>query len=209
MKKTSKTTITTVDTYKLTPDINYVIEYVDGVENYRVLKYVGEKLNGYPLSPVYGADLSILQKTNPFWGTNCWVEDILPNPEDIDMSKIIYCQTATHLFYDINKEPIPSVFKGDYIDAKLNNKYYDLVKLREHLLKKPNVVSVSEILNIPYYNCDDDCTKYIDVLVLADREILKKGSSNHSQKNKIFGAPWEKDGEDYLNIKQFLIRTEY
>jgi len=209
MKKTTKTTIIKVDTYKLTQDINYIIEYVDGVESYRILKYVGKKLNGYPLSPVYGVDLSILQKTNPFWDTNCWVEEILPKPEDIDISKIIYCQTATHLFYDLNKEPIASVFKGDYIEAKLNNKYYDLEKLRKHLLKKPNVVSVSEILNIPYYNSDGGCTKYIEVLVFADSEILKKGSYDHSQKNKIFGVPWEKDGEDYLNIKQFLIRSEY
>jgi hypothetical protein len=209
MEKTTKTTIITVDTYKLTPDINYVIEYVDGVENYRDLKYVGEKLNGYPLSPLYDVDLSVLQKTNPFWIMDEWFKFILPNPEDIDLSKIIYCQAGTHLFYDLNKEPISCVFKGCYIEAKLSNKYYDLLKLREHLLKHPKVVYVSDILNIPYYNCDHDTTKYLKVFVLADREIIKKGVSDHSYNHKIFGFPWEKDDEDYLDIKQFVIRNQY
>lgn len=206
--KTTKTTITTVDTYHLTDEIKYVIEFVNNKVKSRTLKYAGKKIGGYPIYPLYDVNISLLQKTNPYWdsavGDDWFKCENLPKPENIDLSKIIFCQPSTYLFYDINKEPLPLVFFGGY-GANLTNKYYDLVNLREHLIKNPKIVSVSEILDIPYYNCDEDCTKHIDILVLADSEIIKKGLNGFKHKDLILGTPYCKTTEDYLDIKQFLI----
>lgn len=176
------------------------------------------------MAPLYQSDLSYLSKTNPFWfktdEDSTWMKgESLPNPEDIDLSKIIYLQSSRHIFYDLNKKPIPVVYQGDYIGANLDNKSYHLKALREYLLTHPNIISVSEIMDIPYYNSSKKRTKYIEVFGIPSSEAIQYGLDNNLHGNEIlFGRPYEREDTyeslfkkpynkeylDFLNIKQFL-----
>ena len=80
-----------------------------------------------------------------------------------------------------------------------------MVKLRDYLLTKSNIVSVSEILEIPYYNVSRGCNKYIKVLVLPDSETIQKGLENKwSREETVFGRAYDVNFFDYLGIKQFV-----
>ena len=124
MEKTTITTSLIKDIYHLTDEIKYVVDFKNGKEVSRQLEYKGKNLYGYGLIPIYKKDLSLLSETNPYWKEYSWLEgDKLPKPEKIDLKNIIYCQNASHMFFDINKKPIPVVHQGDYIGANLNNGY--------------------------------------------------------------------------------------
>lgn len=224
IRKTSKKTIHIIDTYHINDNIKYCIEFKNSKEIKRYLKYNGPKHYEYELAPLYQSDLSLLSKTNPFWfktedDSNWMKGESLPNPEDIDLSKIIYLQGSRHAFYDLNKKPIPVIYHGDYIGANLDNKTYHLKALREYLLTHPNIVSVSEIMDIPYYNAEKKRTKYIEVFGIPTSEAIQYGLDNklHGYEilfgrpyeredtyESIFKKPYEKEKRDFLGIKQFL-----
>ena len=220
MKKTTVTTIIQTDTYKLTNEIKYIKTYRNKKLVSKELKYTGKKIREYDVSVLYKEDISLLKTWNPFWGSRPkednkisgygWVSNdfkTLPKPEDINVDNLILAQFATHSFYKLDKTPIPVVINGNYIEAGLNNENYDLVKMREHLLKHPNVVSCSEILDIPYYNAERGKDKCIEVLVYPTVEVLQNDYTENKKycnlTEHIFGSPWRKDGHDFLNIKQF------
>jgi hypothetical protein len=207
-KKTSRKTVTVVETYHLTKEIKYCIETVNNKEKKRFLKYTGKKHNDYELKPIYKEDLSLLETTNPCWNDFDWLKgDELPGVEDIDVSKIIYSQFSTHSFFDQNKEPIPVYHLGSYLTGHISNQYYDLEELKKYLDTHPNVTNVSEILEIPYYNYDEDIgqTHHIEVGILPTIECLKKAPEMHyGSKSAVFGEPWVKNGYDFLGIKKFL-----
>lgn len=206
MKKTTTKTSLVKETYHLTEELKYIIDFKNGKEVSRSLEYKGKGNYGYGLTPIYRKDISLLSKTNPYWlNEYSWFEgDKLPEPEKVNLKNIIYCQGSSHMFFDLNKKPIPVVHQGNYIGANLDNGHYDLVKLREYLLKKKNVISVSEILNIPYYNAERGKNKYIQVLVLPDSDTIQKGLDNKwNREETIFGRSYDKNFFDYLGMKKF------
>lgn len=212
IKLTKQKTLIETHTYHLTDEIKYVKEFVNGKLKEKELRYTGKNLNKYSLLPLYNFDLEILKKWNPFWGKDqingydgykALEQKDLPEPEEMDITKLIYCQSSTHEFYDINKEPIPVVEHGNYIEAGLHNVNYNLTRLRQHLLNHPNVVHCSEILDIPYYNCSGGRSQYLDVLILPTKEVLMKQDKENHYDN-IFYKPYVKNS-DFLKIKQFWI----
>ena len=216
MKKTSRKITHVIDTYHLTKDVKYVIETKNGKESARFLKYTGKKHYDYELVPIYKENLDILSITNPCWGLDDgfeWLEgDKLPEPLDIDLTKIIFKQFSTHMFYDINKKPIPVVVKTDYCDGLLNDYFYDLGKLRLYLLEHPNVVSVSEMIKNPYYaDSESFGNNHLVIFALPSSELIQKYlDKNVGQLNSfVFGEPYDKKSGDYLNIKKFVINEKY
>lgn len=219
MTPIKKSTVHDTWTYKLTNEINYVKKFVNSVEKERELIYKGPKLYKYELKPLYNKDLSILKSHNPCWGNSQdesigydWLKNSnLPEPEDIDISKIIYLQFASHSFFNLDKSPIPVVINGDYIEAHLNDYFYDIKKLKEHLSNHSNIIECSDILNVPYYNEGGSSGyQYLSVLVYPTVEILEKAYElKQSPKDLIFYKPYHPDSIDFLNIKQFAIRTTY
>jgi hypothetical protein len=206
MKITKTKSTTEKITYHLGNKVTLVETIVDGEQKRRKLKYSGPKLFGYEVSPIYGVDLAVLEKTNPYWGIDgySWFETEIPSdPKDIDLSKIIFGQGASHSFFDFNLEPIPVVIKGDYIDARISSRCYDLFALHAHLRACPQVKSISEIQKVPYYNAEYSGEECFEVLVLPTVEQLKEIGIS---KNEIFYDPWKK--KDYLGMKPFRISEE-
>lgn len=209
MKVTKTKTLLETHKYKLNKDLMYVIEFKNGKEINRTL-HTNKKINKYNLHPVYdatGDKRLLLKRWNPCWsshpdGSNYnWFDyKNLPEPEKIDLKKVIYVQYSTHKFFDIDFNPEPTIVRGDYIQANLSNEYYDLEKLKQYLDKHPRVIKCSEILDIPYYNSSCECNKYLDVTVLPRKEDLKKMECNVDD---VFGKFWDKKGIDYLGIKKF------
>lgn len=210
MQITRKKTIKEVVTFHLTSELKYVKEYTNEVESNRYLKYTGDKLNKYNLQPLYDKDLTVLKKWNPYWGdnkdktiTDDWFYNTLPEPEDIDLSKVIYGQNSSHSFFTIDKKKISVVVRGTYIEARLDNHFYDLESMYQYLKNHPNVMEIcNKILDIPYYNAERGRNKYIDVLVLPTQEVL-------DNKLPVFYHPYNPDSYDFLGLKQFVINTEY
>ncbi|HMT02291.1 MAG TPA: hypothetical protein PKD00_03125 [Burkholderiales bacterium] len=211
MKKTTTTKTIKVDKYHLTNEVKYDITFVNGKETHRDLFYVGKNINDYPLKPIYKEDISLLKSWNPFWGDKngkdkgyAWINNLnLPEPEKINMNNIILVQNATHSFYDISKEPIPVVVMGDYIEAKLRSNVYDLVKLREHFLKHPNVVSCTEIEEIPYYNNDSGYETYFTAMIYPEKSWLIEMLKDKRGLRQVF-YHYSNVNIDYLGMKPFL-----
>jgi hypothetical protein len=196
MKKTTKITTLKEEKYNLSDKIDYIINYKNGKEVDRLLKYKGGDHYGYSLTPVYKLDLSLLSETNPFWKDYDWFKgDVLPEPDKIDMNKIILVQTARHHIYDIDLKPLPIVQFADYIDCGFNNEEYHLKKLREYLLTNDKIVKISEIMDIPSYNANKGCNKYIEVLYIADSDFLQ---------SLLDSKEWIRYSvAKYLNIEEF------
>ena len=200
--------ITTVrdEIFHLTEEIHYHKQFKNDVEVFRKLVHIKHSGRGYDLSsnykPLYKEDKSLLNKTNPFWFHNKFREecesffkyDLPNNPKDVDLDKVILAYSYSHSFFDININPVATVFQGDYIEAGLNNKKYKLKELRDYLLDKPEVITISEILDIPSYNREKKKTEYIYLELLIDGETIKKMNEENKKWYDI----------NYLNINQFL-----
>jgi hypothetical protein len=207
MKVTRKkvTTVTETVTYHICDNIRYVIVHVNGKEKFRELRYAGGNINGYPVSVGYDRNLSLLEDTNPYWNykeTGWELSKTLPEPEDIDIEKIILEQGSTHEFFKANLEPIPVVVSGNYIDAGIRSENYDLEGLHEYFSKHSQVKKITDIELIPYYNNDSGMEKCFEVLVLPSVEQLKVLKN----KRDIFYKPWH--DTDYLGMKPFWIRKD-
>lgn len=183
--------------YTLPNDIEYIMEYIDGVEQKRYLKHVNPKAcNGKRLSAQYrGKDFSTcIKKYNPFVYNHKWYGE-LPNVDQIDMDQIVLVHNDDHSIYDINLNPIPIIQHLDYIQAGLHNNKYDLEKVYKKLQNHPNVVSCSKILDIPFYNSEKYQDKYLQVEVIPDVKVYKQ----KEQLKKLRGP------DEYICIVKLII----
>lgn len=158
---------------------------------------------------IYGPDLEYLKKSNPFWFydrdnreyDSDWLNGmpIPENPEDIDLSKVVFLSWYDHTFRNFNFEPIPVVVWGDYIGENIRSGCYDLEALHDHLAAHPQVVEISDIEEIPYYNNPSGEETCFEVLVLPTFEqlkVLKKAKD-------IFYSPH--GNTDFLDMGRFYI----
>ena len=214
MKVTKKkvTTVTETTTYHLHPNVVLREVVVNGEQQIRDLQKFGTKKrkssSGYTLDfwPIYNPDLTYLEETNPFWYHNKtkdqeWFKGSpLPeNPEDIDVSKIVFMCSSDNSFWTVDIKPIPVVVFGDYIGAGIRSTNFDLVKLHKYFSNHKQVKEISDIQLIPYYNNDSGCETYFEVKVLPTVKQLNE----LGRKDELFYVPWNK--KDYLGMKKFWI----
>lgn len=213
MKKTVNTLTIRTETFHINEVLRYDIVYHNNKEKNRNLRYLGGRIGDYSVVPIYKEDISLLKETNPCWGINGsydWLKgDALPEPEALDISKVLLVQMGTHSFYGLDRKYLTYVHHGDYIDAGLRSKYYDLDKLEEYLKNDSRVVKISRH-KIPYYNTDDDDypnEEYLDILVLVPGEVWQKGFDLKLNRTEtVFGRHYDDNMFDFLGIKQFVIR---
>lgn len=208
MRVTKQKTLKELHTYHLTPEIKYLMEYRNGKETSRDLVYKGKKLRKYPLTPIYNFDVNYLKEDNPYWRRRRWdllKNKNLPDPENIDINKIILGQYETHSFFTLKKKPIPVVYEANYFhNGALCSKNYDLKKLKNHLQNHPNVVRYSSLLEVPWYNTDIE-NYYFTFLIYPKVEWLEKMYELDESLSYITGHPGDDKNPDYLGIKKFEI----
>lgn len=211
MRVTNKKQVNVTRTYHVSNNIKADFLFTNGKFKSTALRYYGKEHYGYGLTPVYKFDRNLLLTTNPFWGHGDYKElDTKYTEDDIKASTnadYTLAQSASHMFFDENLKPLPCVIHADYVsNGMLSDKYYDLHKLREYLQSHPNVVSVSERIDMPYYN--SDCGNYyLRLKYVAEgdwqQEMLEKGQL----KDYITGRPYAPE-PDFLKIHQFCHNTE-
>jgi hypothetical protein len=213
MKPRKTKTVLETHTYSLGKKISYVINFKNQKEVSRSLKYSGGKHLGYDLMPVYDPDFSSLEKKNPFYTNEGWADftnegwadfnvGLLPdNPESLDLAKIVFAQFSTHLLFDINLDPIPVLVLGNYIDAGISSRNYDLKALHAHFSSHPQVKKIGEIELIPYYSNGSGLEKFFEVEVLPTVEQMKVLGIHP---RCVFYQPWLKH-PDFLGMKQFRL----
>lgn len=109
------------------------------------------------------------------------------NACDADMVYVLV-RTYDFTMRDMDEKPIPLPISLNYIDGNLDNKHYDLDKVLEVIKDNPSRFVTSDggdanlikIHNIPYYNADEDRTKFIDCKYLpTDAEYSEYVYGNH------------------------------
>ena len=109
------------------------------------------------------------------------------NAEDTDMV-YLFVHTYDFVLRDMDEKLIPLPISLNYIDGNLDNKHYDLDKVLEVIKDNPSRFVTSDggdanlikIHNIPYYNADEDRTKFIDCKYLpTDEEYSEYIYGNH------------------------------
>jgi hypothetical protein len=205
MKQSKTKTVLETHTYSLGNNISYVIDFKNEKEISRQLKYSGGNHFGYDLLPLYDPDLSSLEKSNPFHTNKDWDTfnvGVLPNtPESVDLTKIVLAQWSTYLLFDVKLDPIPVLVLGNYIDAQISSRNYDLKGLHAHFSSHPQVKKIGEIELVPSYNNDSGREKFFDVQVLPTVEQMKVLGID---RRGVFYQPWAKH-PDFLDMKQFRL----
>ena len=124
-------------------------------------------------------------------------------------------QYENYLIYSIdNKMPISIPMKFDYISGNITNKNFDLDKALK-ILKKNKFVLDCSIQDIPWFNRDNDETKYISYVVYLDQKTYDKVILKAKEMDKKFWSVrieelinpiyWGYDFEDILGINEAYI----
>ena len=121
--------------------------------------------------------------------------------EDNAGTDMLYVLVRTYDFTirDMDEKLIPLPISLNYIDGNLDNKHYDLDKVLEIIKANPSRfvtsggadASLIKIHNIPYYNADEDRTKYIDCKYLpTDEEYREYVYDKHYSRYEKIVEKW-------------------
>ena len=174
----------TVDDGKPKVDSVYGVTTIDKlrkVKGYDEVPYLinvddDKKKEPYTVMSIPRGDLEKLKKGVIHFGHY----DFPLGIEDNAGTAMLYVIGRTYDFTirDMDEKFIPLPISLNYIDGNLDNKHYDLDKVLEIIKANPSRfvtsdggdASLIKISNIPYYNADDDRTKFIDCKYLPTAE---------------------------------------
>ena len=135
-----------------------------------------KKKEPYTVTAIPIGDLEKLKKGVIHFGLYDFPWGIEENLGD-DMVYVLV-RTYDFTIRDMDEKLIPLPISLNYIAGNLDNKHYDLDKVLEIIKANPSRfvtsggddASLIKIHNIPYYNADEDRTKYIDCKYLPTDE---------------------------------------
>lgn len=117
-----------------------------------------------------------------FDGWNWNETHLSEHPYDDFVSKVVTRKNfvkldfCSHMAFDLKGNPIPIAIPMDYIEAQLNNRYYNLDKLLKIFLslERTDIVVHGGIKDIPYYNSEPGRDKYLAVTWTPTKQAYKK-----------------------------------
>ena len=206
MEHTRQRTVHDIHTYKITPDLHYVVKAVDDVVESRQLKYVGvikhpDFDHEVTAHVSYDYLKPALKVSNPFWGNTPYLGGEIPeNAEDVDLDKVLLFITYNHTIYDLNKVQQPLPYKS--LNYWLSDRYFDLDALAESLKSNPKVLSYT-YHEVPHYNRDSESgNNYLEVTLLpTPQDMLSMVGLKESEKKYHL---FSRDSEDFLCIHKCL-----
>lgn len=134
-----------------------------------------------------------------------------------DLSKIMRVTWENHLFYNLdNKYPIALPYRIDYIGG-VTNEYFDL-DIAKKILEKHSYVSELKLIDIPYYNWDENHNKALEFVITLPqdeynklvhywRDIKKNEFWSSRVKDSLIYKPYNKT-KDYLGLKKAYKRIK-
>ena len=135
------------------------------------------KKEPYFVTSIPTKDLEKLKNGVVHFGHYNFPYSVDENACDADMVYVLV-RTYDFTLRDMDEKLIPLPISLNYIDGNLDNKHYDLDKVLEVIKANPSRFVTSyggdanliKIQNIPYYNADEDRTKFIDCKYLPTDE---------------------------------------
>ena len=222
----TKTETLITNVYQLN-NIFSLVEYIkDDIITNRTILYTGKKLKKLEyLHPTLVNDIFFdsIKIINPFTiDIKDYKQDLLSiDLNKIDITKIVIIYTSGHLLFNHNEELLPTIYYIDYIDGSINNKYYNLEKLLPYLMEHKDVLKYENIkkyyefkeekylniIDIPYYNADDDKNKYIKFFVLPEQKWMNDTFFKLlNSDNKYPTTTLKNNIVNCLNIAKFKIK---
>ena len=191
----NRTKITKHRTIKIKVDKFIVTEkYLNNILQSQVWSIDGGFITTHPdaydhrrMRFAYYDDLSFLDTEDLFW---CNWDEIIPkstmitdwnNFNGISNMLCIYLNMDGNIYKINSSNPIPIWRKQDYISGFCNNEY-DLDKVSKLLQNKKYIRNV-QIIDIPWYNQDHDCTKAVQ---FEYKLPSKKSLALKLKRNKMF-----------------------
>ena len=178
----------TVDDGKPKVDSVYGVTTIDKlrkVKGYDEVPYLinmsdEKKKEPYTVATIPSGDLEKLKKGAIHFGNYDFPFGIEDNLGD-DMVYVLV-RGYDFTIRDMDENLIPLPISLNYIDGNLDNKHYDLDKVLEIIKANPSRfvtsdggdASLIKICDIPYYNADDDRTKFINCKYLPTDEEYKE-----------------------------------
>ena len=161
------------------------IDQLMGVRYYEEVPYLinfvdDKKKVPYTVMSIPSGDLEKLKNGEVHFSHYDFPSSIEDNT-DTDMLYVLV-RTYDFTIRDMDEKLIPLPISLNYIDGNLDNKHYDLDKVLEIIKANPSRfvtsggadASLIKIHNIPYYNADEDRTKYIDCKYLPTDEEYRE-----------------------------------
>jgi len=104
----------------------------------------------------------------------CGLTEDIPLDDKIDPTRFVYFYVNGHVIFDYQGNPILYLHKFDYCGSPFHNGKLKLKEAIKILKQHKNVKYVSEIEDVPYYNSDDNHSKYINVHILPSKDMYKQ-----------------------------------
>jgi hypothetical protein len=83
---------------------------------------------------------------------------------------------SNHMLFDIDGRPLPIALRYDYMDG-IRDGYYDIERMVEFLRPHRQIYPMREddwieVLNVPYYNVSEGCSKYCQFIFSPTQEQM-------------------------------------
>ena len=196
---------TTVDNGKPKVDSVYGVTSIDQLMTVRGNNAVPQhiiipgdkKKEPYAVTSISSGDLEKLKNGVIHFGHYDFPFGIEDNLGD-DMVYVL-ARTYDFTIRDMDEKLIPLPISLNYIDGSLDNKHYDLDKVLEIIMANPSRfvtsdggdASLIKICDIPYYNADDNRTKFIDCKYLpTDEEYSEYVYGKHYFRYEKIAEKW-------------------
>lgn len=132
--------------------------------------------------------------------------------------QLVRLDGSDHKMYTLDHAPLTVGIHFDYISARMNNGHYDLKKVLSQLKRRKDIVWLNndgyvgepEILEVPYYNNETGCRRYLHFFWGPDNATYRKVINHMNSKNCRWSCIFRAIRElDALNIEQHRREVEY
>ncbi len=130
---------------------------------------------------------------------------------------IYWVDGSNNLIFNNEFELEPRRYRFDYIGTVFNSRECkDLKKFKEYLLSRKDIVEISDIMKIPYYNNNTGSDTYFTVTIYPEKEKYNKIYRHFIDKKEKYPCSRTKDVLcgihrnfiDYLNFEPFKREIE-
>lgn len=197
LNKTTETRTIETETYSIDGvdpehaifEVNVVTTGSEKLSSGRIVKTLKEKEYEWYRPVLVTQDFFERIKTEDPFQLNTVFEDTscTPNtPDDFSERGLVWVGSSNHTLLDKDLSPLPFCQNYDYCSTFFSDRYINLNDeflnwLRNHpwVVNKDNI----KVMPIPYYNCEEDRTSYVQVSICPDAKSYSEMVSLAKEKS--------------------------